>query len=57
MHASSPARGDHVVWSVQTFVTLGPASLLVFAELLCIASVGVYAALWFIGRHTDKHCG
>jgi len=42
---------------IQTFVTLGPASLLVFAELLCILSVGVYAALWYLGRHTDKHCG
>jgi len=38
-------------------VTLGPASLLVFAELLCVLSVGVYTALWYLGRHTDKHCG
>jgi len=44
-------------WLLQTFVTLGPASLLVFAELLCILSVGVYAALWYLGRHTDKHSG
>jgi len=45
------------VFGFQTFVTLGPASLLVFAELLCIVSVGVYASLWYLGRHTDKHCG
>ena len=39
----------------QLFVSVGPSSFLGFGNIACLASVFVFAGIWFFGRQTPKY--